>query len=65
MSNSLSLEAISFGKFNQVKYDMVNHAILHAKYYIYKQFVAGKAVNDEAFINSYKQTLYSERQRYI
>ena len=60
------LERIIFGKFIHVKCDMLNHHILHAKYYIHKPFVAGKAVNmhTEAFINSYKETLYIERHRH-
>ena len=53
----------NFDKCKQVnKYDMPNHAILHAEYYIHKQFVASKTMNAEVFIDSYK---HIERQRSI
>jgi len=63
--SKLTLENIILGLFKQVRYDMLNHVVMYAKYYIHKQFVANNKLNAEAFWNSYKQTLCIERMRYI
>ena len=56
---------ILFGKYTEVKYDMLNHLILYAKYYIHKQFIANKPVHVEHFFNYYQQSLEIEKQRYL
>ena len=54
-----------FGRFKQPKFDLFNHAMLHAKYFIHKQFVGKKDLNIEAFLSFYKHTLLIERQRCV
>ena len=47
------------------KYDIINHCILYAKQYIHRQFVTGKTLNTNNFIQHYKYILLIERERYI
>ena len=42
-------------------YDILNHVILYAQYYIHKQFVAGKTVNAEAFVHSYRLFVFKDK----
>ena len=46
----LTPQDIIFGKPKQVRYDMLNHIIMYAKYFIHRQFVAGTKLN----INNYE-----------
>ena len=63
--NLLMAQDILFGKYIEAKYDMLNHLILYAKYYIHKQFIANKPVCVEHFFKYYYQIMVIEKQRYI
>ena len=65
MPGELQPADIIFGKFKQAKYDILNHAIMYAKYYIHKQFVQEKRLRSTGFVSYYKQALLIEKQRYI
>ena len=62
--NSLSSADILFGKYKQVKYDLLNHIILYAKFYIHKQYVAGRRVNVTNFINLQTNIAHGKRKIY-
>ena len=55
---------IILGKYKQVKYDTLNHAIMYAKYYIHTHYILNINVNATNFINYYKHILLIEKQRY-
>ena len=61
---TLSQDNIILGLFKQAKYDMLNHVMLYAKFYIHIQHIAGRPVYINNFINYYKYVLLIERQRY-
>ena len=61
---SLTSDNIIFGLFKQVKYDMLNHAIMFAKYFIHIQHIANRHLFINNFINYYKYIILIERQRY-
>jgi hypothetical protein len=61
----LTPQDIIFGKAKQVRYDMLNHIIMYAKYFIHRQFVASKKLSINNFMNYYKQILYTEKERYV
>ena len=61
----ISNEDILFGRYIQAKYDLFNHAVMYAKYYIHKQFVADKPLSTRNFIELYRHILIIERERYV
>ncbi len=61
----ISDEDILFGRYIQAKYDLFNHAVMYAKYYIHKQFVADKPLSIRNFMEYYKHVLLIERERYV
>ena len=61
----ISNEDILFGRYIQAKYDLFNHAVMYAKYYIHKQFVADKPLSTRNFIEFYRHILIIECERYV
>ena len=61
----LSMEVVLFGKYRGIKYDILNHAVLYAKYFIHKQKVQQKHVLFNQFFTYYKRILDIEKERYI
>jgi len=62
--NTLNDKDIILGKFIEAKYDVLNHAILYAKFFIHKRFINDQNLSVNAFLNFYKHTLSVEKQRY-
>jgi exonuclease III len=60
-----TLSDILFGKYMQAKHDFLNHALLYAKYFIHKQFVAQNQLFFTGFIYFYKNVLVVEKERLI
>ena len=60
----ISEQDILFGRYIQAKNDLFNHAIMHAKYYIHKQFVNDKKFSMKNFLDYYKHILVIEKERY-
>ena len=56
---------VILGRFKQPKYDLFNHAILHAKYFIHICYIMKKSLNIDGFINYYKHILLIEKQRCV
>ena len=61
----LTQKDLIFGRFKQAKYDLLNHALFYAKYFIHKQFIMGTSLNANGFINYYKYVLMIEKQRCV
>ena len=63
-SLQISEQDILFGRYIQAKYDLFNHAVMHAKYYIHKQFINDKRLSIKNFLDYYKHVLIIEKERY-
>lgn len=61
---TISQTDILLGRSKHAKYDLFNHAIMYAKFYIHKQFIQSRKLNAINFINYYKYILSIERQVY-
>ena len=53
---------VLFGRFKQPKYDLLNHALLHAKYFLHKHFVMRTTPSVHGFIKYYTTILLTEKQ---
>ena len=60
----LSKEDILFGRYKSIKYDMLNHAIMYAKFFLHKQYIKNKNPRVDYFMNFYKYILLVEREKY-
>ena len=43
--SNFKVAGVIVGKFKHAKYDALNHAIMHAKYYVHMQFVSDNKVS--------------------
>ena len=61
----LTVVDVILGKYCCIKYDVLNHVILYAKYHIHKQIYKQRELNFEQFHKYYKCIVEMERERYI
>ena len=61
----LQKEDILLGCFKHAKYDLYNHVIMHAKYFIHKKHINEEKLISKSFINYYRQVILTEKERYI
>ena len=60
----LSLKDIIMGKLG-IKYDILNHVLLYAKYHIHMQICQKKQINFDHFLTYYKHIIEIEKERYV
>ena len=61
---NLSVSDVIFGRYVGVKNELLNHMLLHAKYYLHTTKIQNRSISIVHFKNYYKKMLDTEKERY-